>query len=332
MTGGSLAEELTNMARNFQPACVLIAAAELDIFTILEKGPLTADAVAARIGGDLRGTATLLDALSALSFLVKKDGAYSAAPGFPDVLSENAKTSILGTVRHQGNCLRRWGRLAEVVKTGRAALDEVSIRGEEGDTESFIRAMHEISGRFLPSLMDSLGSLKFEHLLDIGGASGTWTLQFLRANPQARATIFDLPEVIPMAESKAEANGMKNRIRAVPGDFYTDDLPGGADLAWVSAIVHQNSREQNRALLAKVFRALVPGGIILIRDVIMEESRTAPVMGALFAVNMLVGTERGGTFTFSEMAEDLEFAGFSERKYLHRGQVMDTVISAVKPG
>ena len=88
-------------------------------------------------------------------------------------------------------------------------------------------------------------------------------------------------------------------------------LPAGADLAWVSAIVHQNSRAQNRALFAKVFAALAPGGRIAIRDILMEEDRTRPVAGALFAVNMLVATEGGGTFTFAELREDLEAAGFA---------------------
>jgi len=331
MTGQNLAEELTNMVRGYQGACVLIAAAELDIFTLLAREPQSAARVTAKIKGDLRATETLLDALTALGLVAKKEGVYSNAPGVSDVLSEAGTCSILATVRHQGNCLRRWGRLAEVVQTGRPALGPSSVRGEQGDTESFIRAMHEISGRVLPNLIQSLGPLKFRHLLDLGGASGTWTLPLLQANPEADATIFDLPEVIPLAQKMVEAHAMAGRIRLVEGDFDTDELPAGADLAWVSAIVHQNSREQNRALFLKVFKALEPGGAILIRDVIMEESRTAPVMGALFAVNMLVGTPGGGTFTFSQIQEDLESAGFRRTRYLHRGQVMDTVLAADKP-
>jgi hypothetical protein len=103
------------------------------------------------------------------------------------------------------------------------------------------------------------------------------------------------------------------------------------DLAWVSAIVHQNSRAQNRALFAKVFRALVPGGRIAIRDVLMAASRTKPVAGALFAVNMLVATEGGGTFTFDELREDLKTVGFARPTVLRRDVAMNSIVVAQKP-
>jgi hypothetical protein len=168
--------------------------------------------------------------------------------------------------------------------------------------------------------------------LDLGGGSGTWTIPFLRLHPTVKATIFDQPDVIPTAERLLRNVGMADRVRLVPGNFYTDELPGGADLAWVSAIVHQNSREQNRAMFGKVFAALVPGGRILIRDFVMDEDRTSPPMGAFFAVNMLVGTPGGGTFTFSQLRDDLAAAGFVGAALLHRGEAMDSVVCATKPG
>jgi len=102
-------------------------------------------------------------------------------------------------------------------------------------------------------------------------------------------------------------------------------------MAWVSAIVHMNSRAQNQAMFKKVSAALVPGGRILIRDIVMDRSRTSPVGGALFAVNMLVATPGGGTFTFDELREDLSAAGFVGVKYLRRGEGMDSVVCATKP-
>jgi SAM-dependent methyltransferase len=88
-------------------------------------------------------------------------------------------------------------------------------------------------------------------------------------------------------------------VTLAAGDFYVDDLPAGADFAWVSAICHQHSRRHNRELFAKVYRALAPGGRIAIRDVVMEPCRTQPRDGALFAINMLVNTDTGGTFRAS---------------------------------
>ncbi len=108
-------------------------------------------------------------------------------------------------------------------------------------------------------------------------------------------------------------------------------MPAGADLVWVSAIVHQNSRQQNRALFAEVIRALQAGGRIAIRDIVMAPSHTAPAAGALFAVNMLVSTGGGGTFTFQELREDLEHVGFVGVQWLHRDEGMNSIVLARKP-
>jgi hypothetical protein len=111
----------------------------------------------------------------------------------------------------------------------------------------------------------------------------------------------------------------------------TDPLPQGADLAWVSAIVHQNSRPQNRSLFAKVLDALVPSGRIAVRDVLMEDNRTRPIAGALFAVNMLVATPGGGTFTFRELRSDLRAAGFARVVVRRRDAAMNSIVVAQKP-
>jgi SAM-dependent methyltransferase len=133
-----------------------------------------------------------------------------------------------------------------------------------------------------------------------------------------------------MAESRLAAAGLRDRVDLVAGDFTVDPLPAGADLVWISAIVHQNSREQNRRLFAKAFASLAPGGRVAIRDILMDDSRTSPVAGALFAVNMLVATEGGGTFTFAELRDDLEAEGFKDAAVLRREQAMSSIVAARK--
>ena len=326
-------ETILEMARGFQPSCVIIAAAELDVFTILHARPMNAVQLAARIKGDLRAVIILLDALVALGFLTKStdtEPGYRVPKAVAEVLTADGAQSMLGMVRHLGNCQRAWGQLASVVLRGKPAVRRPSVLGADGDLASFIQAMHEVSDPVATPLVASLGKLTFTHLLDLGGASGTWTIPFLQLNPDACATIMDRPDVIPMAKRRMRQAGLTRRVRLFPGDFMKNALPKGADLAWVSAIVHQNSREQNRKLFAKVFTALEPGGQILIRDVFVDASRTRPASGALFAVNMLVNTPGGGTFTFGEMRDDLTSVGFSKVKVLRRGQAMDSVICASK--
>jgi predicted O-methyltransferase YrrM len=192
--------------------------------------------------------------------------------------------------------------------------------------------MHNVSAPNAAKVIRAVQPLRFRHLLDIGGASGTWTIAFLRSCPSAQATLFDMPHVIPMARRRLATAGLAKCVKLVAGDFTRDALPAGADLAWISAIVHQNSRVQNRALFNKVFAALAPGGRIAIRDILMEEDRTRPVAGALFAVNMLVATEAGGTFTLAELREDLMAEGFAAVAQARQDEAMNAIVVARKPG
>ena len=324
------AEDVLELVRGYQPACVLAAAGDLDLFSTLAPKRMTADEVARRLGCDKRGVTILLDALVALRLLEKRAGRYSVPKSVAKALTRNGADSVLAMTQHQANCLRRWDQLAKVVKTGKPAERIHSVRGERADAASFIEAMNDLNARFADTVVREIQPLPFKRLLDVGGASGTWTIAFLRANRTATAIVFDLPHVIPLAERRLTEAGLRKRATLVAGDFYMDALPMGADLAWISAIVHQNSREQNRALFGKIFRALAGGGRIAIRDILMEKSRTAPVAGALFAVNMLVGTERGGTFTFDELRQDLASAGFVGAKTVRHDDGMNSVTVATK--
>lgn len=325
------ANELLELGRDYQGAAVLAAAAELEIFDTLASGPRTAKEIARKIRGNLRATIVLLDALAALGLLDKGSEQYSLPAESVRLLTQPSSESILGMCQHQANCLRRWAQLAAVVRQGAAAKKIPSVRGEKSDHASFIEAMHNISRPAAAETIRAVQPLTFRHLLDVGGASGTWTMAFLWACPGTTATLFDLPPVIALATKRLTEAGFDRRVKLVAGDYLADPLPGGADLAWVSAIVHQNSRTQNRRLFANVFQALEPGGRIAIRDLVMEPSRTRPATGALFAINMLVATDGGGTFTFDEIQEDLQKAGFAEVTLARQDGTMNSVIVARRP-
>ncbi len=231
------------------------AAAELDLWTLLAYGPLSAEELTAKLDSDLRATAMLLDAVAALGLLEKRDGRYSLPPELRDWLVEDGADTILPMLRHATSILRGWAQLAWTVKGGIPMPRPSSIRGPRADVDSFIAAMHSVSGPMADELVAKLGPPRFERLLDVGGASGTWTIALLRAAPGATAAIFDVPQAIAQAERRLAAEGLAERVTLVPGDFYCDELPGGTDFAWVSAICHQHSRQKNRELFAKAFRA-----------------------------------------------------------------------------
>ncbi len=324
------AERLMETIRAFQPACVIVAAADLDVFTALGRKPMTAPDLTDALNADRRATTILLDALAALKLLEKDAGLYAVVPEVATLLSADSPTNILPGVRHQANCLRRWVQFATVVRDGGPAVRTPSIRGEAADGEAFIGAMDNVSAAMAPTVVGRLGSLTFQRLLDIGGASGTWTIAFLRTAPDATAVLFDLPQVIPLAKERLTSANLLGRVTLVPGDYNVDEMPGGADLAWLSAIAHQNSREQNRALFAKIHAALTAGGMLAIRDIVLDSSRTKPPAGAMFAVNMLVGTEAGNSYTLDEYREDLTAAGFTGVELLYEDEGMNSLILAQK--
>ena len=324
------AQEVLDLSRSFQPACVLTAAAALDVFSPLYAEPMKAEALAGKLGTDPRATAILLDALVALKFLSKQGEEYSVPESAAGLMCEQSAENILPMVRHLANCLRRWAELPKVTQTGKCAEIAPSIRGADADIEDFIGGMNTISRPIAAGVIDKIKPFKFRHILDIGGGPGTWTIAFLHAVPDAWATLFDLPAVIPIAKQQFAEAGLSDRVTFVGGDYYTDALPEGADLAWLGAICHQNSRRQNRDLFTRVHTALSDEGAIVIRDVIMDPSRTSPAVGALFAVNMLVSTEAGGTYTFDEYREDLCAAGFGEVALVHRDEFMNSLIRAKK--
>jgi cyclopropane fatty-acyl-phospholipid synthase-like methyltransferase len=147
-------------------------------------------------------------------------------------------------------------------------------------------------------------------IIDIGGGSGAFSMAFVKRKPEIEATVFDLPNVVPITKIFLEKEGFSDKIKTYAGDYTKNDLPEGFDLAFLSAIIHSNSFEVNQDLIKKCYSCLNKNGRIVIQDWIMNNDRTQPVQGAVFAINMLVGTESGDCFTEQEVTDMLKAAGF----------------------
>ena len=234
-------------------------------------------------------------------------------------------------VLHMNRLWDRWSDLSELSRTGGRSEQKPGLHIDDEAMKSFIGAMHVVGRELAQEVVADYDASRFRRLLDIGGASGTYTIAFLRKNPAMTAVLFDLENVIPMARERLVENSMVDRVDLVAGDFYQDNLPKGCDLALLSAIIHQNSPDENVSLYCKIHDALDSGGALLIRDYLMDESRTKPPPGAMFAINMLVNTRAGDTYTFQEIKEGLEMAGFTDVKQVRYGVGMDSLIEGRKP-
>lgn len=323
-------EKVMAESRAFMSSRVILTATEIDFFTYLEKKPSTAKDLAERLGLDLQATTRLLDCLVVYGFLKKYEGRYlNTEKGA--VLSADHPETVRPMVLHMDHLWTTWSRLTERVRKGRDSQTKPGLKFDEKSMKAFIGAMHVGAKSLSSEIAEAYDSSPYHKLLDVGGASGTYSVAFLRKNPNMRAVIFDLKEVIPMAQERLQEEGLFDRVEFVAGDFYKDELPAGCDLALLSAIIHQNSIEENETLFLKIHRALDPGGVILIRDHIMDESRTKPPAGAVFALNMLVNTRGGDTYTFREVKDALEKAGFKGIRLLRTGERMDCLVEGRKP-
>ncbi len=325
MIEGAVLEDV----RGFFKSRVILTAAELDLFTRLHKDRAAADDLAKELTCDQRSLTRLLDSLVALELLSKQDSLYQTSERGALLSAEHPQTE-LPMVLHLSGLWETWSGLTETVKTGsNPKRKPVNERGSDS-LEAFIGAMHVVGRSLSNEIADYYDLSPFKKLLDIGGATGTYTMAFLEKNPGMTAVLFDLPDVIPMAEKRLGEEGLLERVKLVSGDFYTDELPEGCDLALLSAIIHQNSPEENLGLYRKIQRALMPGGKLLIRDHVMDPGRTYPPQGTLSAINMLVNTKRGDTYTFDEIRYTLEAAGFGEVKLVRKGERMDCLVEAKK--
>ncbi len=323
--------DVLDLARSFMQCRVLLSAAELDLFTLLAPAPLPVREVAERMGADSRGLTILLDALSAMGFLDKRGEVYQCPSSVSRFLSVDAPDSVLPMVLHMAGLWRRWSGLTGIVR-GTAVPDQITAPFRDvGELRAFIGAMDVIAKPIVSRIVANVHPAPSKALLDVGGASGTYTVAFLEAAPEMKATLFDKPEVIEIARQRLGKAGVLHRVTLVPGDFYRDRLPSGHDLAFISAIIHQNSPEQNVSLFRNVFQALDRGGRVVIRDHVMEPDRTSPKDGALFALNMLVSTAAGRTYTYDEIGACLEQAGFTKVRLLQKGEHMDALVEAFRP-
>ena len=319
-------EDVLGVSRAFQESRVVLTGAELDLFTLLAPAPIKAPDIAAQIGADLRALTIELDALTAMGLLVKRDGAYRTEPSAAELLASGRPGSILPMILHNASLWGRWTGLTRAVAGPQAEkkMDEASLL-------SFIGGMHVIAAPLAARIVELVKPGTSKHLLDVGGASGTYPLAFLAASPEMRATLFDRVPVVALARERLREAGVLDRVTLAPGDFYSDALPGGHDLVFVSAIIHQNDPVQNVDLFRKAFAALEPGGRIVVRDHVLSPDRTAPRSGALFAVNMLTVFAGGNSYTLAEISDALTQAGFGQVRQIHPDTHMDGLVEAYKP-
>jgi (2Fe-2S) ferredoxin/ubiquinone/menaquinone biosynthesis C-methylase UbiE len=304
---GVLPERLRRLADDFRASRTLLTAVELDLFTALGEGS-TATAAAEKMGADPRATEMLLNALASMGLVLKLEGVYrnglDAARYLRKGLADDARAALMYRV-HMWD---RWSTLTECIREGNA----MGFDANAGpfSTQAYLAATHKIAALAAPDLVSSLKLSSVNRVLDVGGGSGAYTVAVLRAFPNATADLLDLAPVIRIATRYIRDAGLEERVRLRAGDFMSDALGAGFDLALLSYVMHLNTIEGDRRLLAKAFDALAAGGRVVINDYILNPDKTLPRSATLQALNMLVSTRGGSVYSEAEYRELLRGAGF----------------------
>lgn len=288
---------------------VLLTAVELDIFSALADRADTAAAAAVRVGAAPRAVARLLDALVVLGILSRDGDRYVLDPGAADLLVPG-RADYQGGLRHAANLWNAWGTLTDAVRAGTSVKPKREGAARVAHREDFIAAMDSIGTRRASVVVGSIDLTRVRRVLDVGGASGAYAMEFVCQGDGLRAAVFDLPDVLPLTRRYIQEARMADRVDTVPGDYLVDGFGEGWDLILLSNIIHINDPAENADLILRAAAALAPRGRVVIQDFVPEDDRTGPRFPVLFALNMLVNTRGGDTYTLPEIRAWTDAAGF----------------------
>ncbi len=314
-------ERLMELSFAYASPLVIGSAVNNKVFDSLESGPKTAGQLATETGASERGLRIIMNALIGLGLLKKdRQGKYSLTAESSAFLVGNKPATLagfFGTIAPQ--LISRWLRLTDVVRNGRPA---VSVNQETDGTEFFSQLVETIIPMSYPSaqkLGDHLKLAKTKtdvRVLDLASGSGIWGIALTQKSPHVRVTAVDWAGMIPTTRRITEKFHARGQFNFIEGDLLEANFGSGYDIATLGHILHSEGEERSRQLLKKTFRALKSGGTIAIAEWLVNDARTEPAPSLMFAVQMLVNTEKGDTFSFNEIKSWLEEAGFKRVRKL----------------
>jgi SAM-dependent methyltransferase len=314
-------ERILQFAWGYAPPLVLEAAIRHHVFDVLDSGPKSVSEISKATGASERGLTAIMNVLVGLEFLAKdQHGNYSLTPESAAFLVSAKPGFQGGLIRHTSQQLiPQWLHLNEVVATGKpvAAVNQQGP-GSEFFAE-FVNDIFPMSYRVTQELAAHLNlksSAAPVSVLDLAAGSGVWGIGLAQSSPHVHVTAVDWHCVIPVTQKTVARFGLTGQFSFVEGDLQQADFGTGHHVATLGHILHSEGIDRSKALLKKTFNALAPGGTIAVAEFLVNADRTGPLGGLIFAVNMLVNTDRGDTFSFEEISGWLSEAGFVNARTL----------------
>jgi ubiquinone/menaquinone biosynthesis C-methylase UbiE len=307
-------EQLLQLSFSLAPASVLSAGVGLGVFSHIAAGNKNVAEIAQAAGASERGTQMLLDALVGLQLLGKNGEQYELTPMSAEFLVRE-KPNYIGEMLRVDRTWQAWSNLTEIVRTGEP-LQRVEAKDRAEDFfPMLVRGLHVINTQPARRAAETLGAgttHKGLRVIDVACGSGIWGIAVAEADKDARVTAQDFPGLFETTRQFLKRHGVEDRYDFLPGDLKEVDFGENRyDLALLGNIVHSEGETSSRELFKHLHRALRPGGRIVIIDMIPNDERTGPPFALFFALNMLINTEKGGTYTLEEYTRWLNDAGFT---------------------
>lgn len=298
----------------FAPSRVLVTGVDLEVFTHIANGHNTSKEIADAANADRRGMEILLNSLVSLDFLTKTNYRYDLTPMSEKFLVKGISTYYGDFVPNVDMLWEPWRDLTNIVKTGKPFT---RLEREDGE-EFFQKLVSQIFPMSYPGARVAAEKLELENsnILDVAAGSGAWGLAFAERDINTRVTALDWPGVLKVTKKFVNKFGLDARFSYISGDLREVDFGIGYDLVILGHICHSEGAENTVKLMARCYNSLKNGGMLLIADMIPDDERCSAAFPLLFAVNMLVSTTEGNTFTMKEYKEWLENAGFHDIKTL----------------
>ena len=288
----------------------MLAGMQLDLFTPLRNGPMTADELAAALGVNPARLRLLLYLLVAAELLTEQDGHFSNT-------EEANKFLVKGEPSYMGNrhaaIAMRWRQnfgTAESIRRGAPSgkLDFSNAPAEE--LETFLRNINASAAPSARALIKSADLSSIKTLLDVACGGGGMSITITKLCPHITATAVDLASVTPITEKIVREEGAAERVKVSAADAVNGRLSGTYDAAVVKSFLQVLAAEDARRAIQNVYGVLKPGGKLFIIGQILDDSRLSPLDAVAFNLAFINFFDSGESYTDGEHRDWLTAAGF----------------------
>ncbi len=305
---------ILQLATGYWASMALLTLNELGVFPALAGDRKGVGDLAEALSVDERALGFLLDTGLQLGLLdLDERGTYGNSPLAETYLVPGKPTYLGGGLKYALDGFQVWGKLPDAIRTGQAQIEVEEYLGEDRErTRRFVYGMHHRGKGMARAIAEVVDLTGRSRLLDIGGGSGVYSELLCKRYPALTATLIDLPGVVAVAREILEAEGVADRVELEAGDYHHTDFGTGYDVAMLNGVLHRETKQDCRELVARAAKALEPGGMLVAADVMLDETGHGPLFPTLFALNMLLTAPGGGAHTVEDHVAWMEAAGLEE--------------------